>query len=179
MIMSPSEIRAPSITCRTCHGLGYVWRWLFFKRICSDCGGACRHYRGSVVIVNDGKAAADEQSIEVEPCEMCNATGKVSAFWSKKTNPCPRCFGAGTITKRCCSMKPYQPPAMRWNRVEIIAPEGFEFGIAHDSDDGTLSIAVRPPGDEWPSGLILTGINKIAPGHRCYIVRNDEGNFAS
>jgi hypothetical protein len=66
----------------------------------------------------------------------------------------------------------YKPPIPRWHMVEIIAPEGYTFGVCMDSM-GQLGIAVKPPGEVWPTGLTVSGVNTIEPGNKCYQVIND------
>jgi hypothetical protein len=66
----------------------------------------------------------------------------------------------------------YKPTPPRWHRVEIIAPEGYSFGVVMDGS-GCLGIAIKAPGGEWSSDLHRDGENTIAPGHKAYVVRND------
>jgi hypothetical protein len=66
----------------------------------------------------------------------------------------------------------YKLPVPRWHHVEVLAPEGYMFGICLDAM-GLLGIAVKPPGGEWPTCLPLTGVNTIEQGHKCYQVISD------
>lgn len=72
-----------------------------------------------------------------------------------------------------------------WNRVAVVAPVGFEFGIVEDAD-GRLTLAVRigdrgeqdVPADwlNWRAGQEPKGgLNQIAEGATRYVVV-DDGN---
>lgn len=81
---------------------------------------------------------------------------------------------AAATSYECTGPNPdYRPPVMRWNKVEILSPEGMEFGVVYDND-GLLSVAVRHAGDEWPSGSSPSAesINVILPGHKAYAIEN-------
>jgi hypothetical protein len=65
----------------------------------------------------------------------------------------------------------FRPAIMRWNKVEIIAPEGMEFAILYDSD-GLLSITARPKGSQWKDGYEPKDADIIKPGEISWRVEN-------
>ena len=65
-------------------------------------------------------------------------------------------------------------PVMRWNRVSIDAPVGFEFGVL-SSSPGHLELVVRKAGEEWPSedDPNPSGRLVIAEGHKRFVIQSE------
>lgn len=111
-----------------------------------------------------------DAEIAVWRCAKCSGTKPIAT--DARYVPAPQAAGEidegqGEATGRNPN---YRPQPGVWHTVEVLAPEGYSFGITTDVM-GVLGIGVKPPGGEWPAEV--TGENTTAPGHKAFVVHND------
>jgi hypothetical protein len=66
----------------------------------------------------------------------------------------------------------YQPEVMRWNFVEIEVPPGFK--MTHQEHGGSLLVKLWPPDAEVPLEAQGDALLLLPPGHRVFVIQNDE-----
>lgn len=66
----------------------------------------------------------------------------------------------------------YRAPIMKWNHIDIETPPGWQ--MTHHESGGYLHVKLYPPDASVPPEAMGEALLLLPPGHRVFVIRNDE-----